>query len=514
MNFLGKMKLTDEQRENLINILQEVFTEEEVKIKCRNNKRTFGGYLYDKVEGNTADARFSSLVDYLIRKNLIESFLEVCLSNEVSQQTQLNEFYQDSQKIKYKQIFDSYDLKILIDILHKINQNKSVITLYNNYQRTILKQKEYLSTNQLPEYLIVNELLRLMASETSKADILYEIIEPNDSLVLRDFVENFLIKISTIQEIDDDLKKDLKEWIEKNCPAATIDVEFEDKSVNNVINYLFIVIRPRGDNKKFFLAAQFSQFEKNQNKIKEININLDADNINHQGYLEKEIPDLIDKVIKKMYNCVQLSTLPVIELFLPINLLIKDFDIKKITNEWNQKRPICMQYPFTVRCYERFFQNNRLKTVWKQQWKILQELINKIDNNQELISKRIGVLSQQNCTNLNPCVALKIVCPLPQTKKKKICFFQRILSTGVPLCLWTRYKEISNINNISKYFEDILNLKSFKDFCQFYNAIKETRSKKNSNKDDLGYKLGVLFDHDKIPSKDLQLIPPNRFIGR
>ena len=173
------------------------------------------------------------------------------------------------------------------------------------------------------------------------------------------------------------------------------------------------------------------------------------------------------------------------------------------------QEPICVLYPFTVRCYERCLKNNILRATWKKQWKLLQELINKIDNNQELISKRIGVLSQQNFTYLNSYVALKIVCPLPQTNEEKKYFFLNILRTGVPLCLWTRYEQISDINNIRKYFEDILNLKYFQDFCQFYKAIREIRSKKVSDEDDFGYRLGVLFDHDKIPSKYSPLISPN-----
>ena len=85
------------------------------------------------------------------------------------------------------------------------------------------------------------------------------------------------------------------------------------------------------------------------------------------------------------------------------------------------------------------------------------------------------------------------------------------MSTGIPICLWTRYKDIKNINNTIKYFEDILNVKSFRDFRQFYNVIKEIRSKNNSNKDDLGYKLGVLFDdYERMPSKDSPLVSPNK----
>ena len=313
------MNLKDEQRQKLIEILQQVFTEDEIKTICLNNQQKFRGNLYDRVEGNTAEAKFSSLVDYLIRKNLIESFLEVCLSNEVIQQTQLNEFYQE---IKYKPIFDSYDFKTLIYILHEINQNKSVIILYNNYQRTILKNEIYLSTNQLHEYLIVKQLLISMDSETSEADYLRDIIESNYSIALIEFVEKFLGKISKIQEIDDNLKHKLNEWIKKNCPEANIDVDSEEKSDNNVIDYLFIVIRPKvnnkkfsGENKKFFLEAEFARFNKNQKKIKEININLDADSINHQGYLEKEIPGLINELINNMFNYVEPYGSPVIEFF-------------------------------------------------------------------------------------------------------------------------------------------------------------------------------------------------------
>ena len=250
-------------------------------------------------------------------------------------------------EIKNKQIFDSCNFKTLINILHKINQNNLVITSYNNYQEThndnqkkILQQnKHYLSINQQLEYLIINELLILMDSEISEAGLVADVIKkPNDSLVLGDFVENFLIKILTIQEIDNALKKDLKEWIENNYSEASIEVNFEDKSVNNFIDYLFIVIRSSSNKQRFVLEkAEFVEFYKNQKKIKETPINLDKNHINDQGYLEKEIPDIIDELIKKMYDCVEPRTLPVIELFLPINLLIKDFDIQKITNEWGEK---------------------------------------------------------------------------------------------------------------------------------------------------------------------------------
>ena len=94
--------LKDKQRQELIEILQQVFTEDEIKTICLNNQQKFRGNLYDRVEGNTAEAKFSSLVDYLIRKNLIESFLDICLRNEINQQSKLNEFYQKNKVIMIK----------------------------------------------------------------------------------------------------------------------------------------------------------------------------------------------------------------------------------------------------------------------------------------------------------------------------------------------------------------------------------------------------------------------------
>ena len=74
----------DELRQKLIQTLQNVFTEQEVETICRNDQQAFGGNLYDNVEGDTVKVRFSSLVDYLIRRNLIESFLKVVSQEEPS----------------------------------------------------------------------------------------------------------------------------------------------------------------------------------------------------------------------------------------------------------------------------------------------------------------------------------------------------------------------------------------------------------------------------------------------
>jgi hypothetical protein len=73
----------DDNKQVLIKILQDVFTEEELKTICENHTSKLKGNPYDAITGNTVNARYSSLVNHLIRKGLIDSFLDIlCKSSE------------------------------------------------------------------------------------------------------------------------------------------------------------------------------------------------------------------------------------------------------------------------------------------------------------------------------------------------------------------------------------------------------------------------------------------------
>ena len=73
----------DDNKQELIKILQDVFTEEELKTICENNTSKLKGNPYHAITGNTVDARYSSLVNHLIRKGLIDSFLDIlCKDSE------------------------------------------------------------------------------------------------------------------------------------------------------------------------------------------------------------------------------------------------------------------------------------------------------------------------------------------------------------------------------------------------------------------------------------------------
>ncbi|MEA5523413.1 EAD6 domain-containing conflict system protein [Nodularia spumigena] len=75
------IRWNDQKRQELLKIVHKVFEEEELKTICLNNQELLHGNPYSKIQGNTVSSRLNYLVDYLIRKNSIQSFLEI-LSKE------------------------------------------------------------------------------------------------------------------------------------------------------------------------------------------------------------------------------------------------------------------------------------------------------------------------------------------------------------------------------------------------------------------------------------------------
>ena len=371
--------MTDENKQVLIKILQDVFTEEELKTICENNTSQLQGNPYHEISGNTVNARYSSLVNHLIRGGLINSFLDILC--------------QDSERFA--------------------------------------------------------NLVQSLRSET------------------------------TIQ------------------------------NANNIVDYLFVIVKPQ-TNQKFYIEAQLARFINNQTKQKKDDYELPIQiQQPEDGCEKKHIIGVLDKIIQEMYKTtrdhdMQLSRLPIIELFLPINLLSEGFDSGEIMDEWGKKTPIGKLYPVIIRSYDRFLHNEknkaRLKLAWQPQWESLEKIIN--DNNAQQF---INIIKNNNT------YVRFIDDPLPN-QKKRIELFQEILSKGFPLCLWTRYKTIDN--NVVKKFETIfaIDLNDTNNFCKIYRIyqnIHDIRINNMKTKSDFGYNLGVLFDHDKIPTGANQLISPN-----
>ncbi|MEA5523414.1 EAD6 domain-containing conflict system protein [Nodularia spumigena] len=504
------MELSDNQRKELIKIVDNVFEEEELKTICLNNQQILHGNPYSKIQGNTISNRLNYLVDYLIRKKLVDDFLALCLKDSVNQKTELKNFY--SQRLKAKEVFNKYNFQTLINILQKVNEDKSVINSYNNY----------LENNDIPKGKInsfdisqaIDDLLMLMCSKSDGDNHISD--NPHDSCYLLDFVEKFLCEIVYIQNITEDLQ----EWIKRNFPEVAFRNKIQIQNLNNIniVDYLFFVIEPKiENNKEFFIKAEFAQYANNraEEEITKFPIELNTEE-KRESFTEKQIIDFVYQSIQAMTEKLTLKgitsdSLPIIELFVPVSLLGTAFDIKKIPGDIDpkKKKPIGQLYPLIVRSYDRFSKNehHRLNKVWRDQWKLLQVFINEANNTQEFINKLKGN---------NFCVSNLIDDPFPTSKSRCEAIFDHILTKGFPLCLWTRYTENNQIGNIDECLELILNIErnTSLDFCKLYKILKNIYEIRNNEKytkekDDFGYKLGVLFDHDKIPTKSSQLISPN-----
>ncbi|MTJ08329.1 EAD6 domain-containing conflict system protein [Anabaena sp. UHCC 0204] len=376
------MPLTDEKRKKLRELIQNTFTEQQLKDICTENEQTLKGNIYDLVEGTTYQSKLINLVRYLDKNNFINTFLTILCKENKNFASQMQNF---------------------------IDQNN----------------------------------------------------------------------ISDAQ------------------------------NTNNIVSYLFFIIEPK-TNKEFFIKAEFVQFANNEceKELKRFPIKLSEEE-ECRSYLEKEIIDYVYKSIQEMKKVLNkqniiLSSLPIIELFVPISLLGADFDIKQIPDHQfgNQKIPICNLYPLIVRSYERFFNhdiNDESIISYREKFSLLQELINKSNNTQEFIQ--------------NTDVYHLINDPF-STSKTRYKIFSNILREGFPLCLWTRYRDIDQSNQINKHLGEMLKIDSDNSlgYCKVYKILRnihDIRKKYMSHKGDFGYNLGVLFDHDKIPTGANQLISPN-----
>ena len=264
-------------------------------------------------------------------------------------------------------------------------------------------------------------------------------------------------------------------------------------NANNIVNYIFVIVTPHPTvNKKYLITSQVAQFGNNDTKMNtpDSETIITLSNID-QGYSENQIISVaINEIINQLKSKPNIFTpTPIIELFLPHKLLTKDFSIKKI-KEAGIDQPIGHLYPFTVRSYNRFTDQaskGRLESKFQKLKKIIADT-NDINNLQEychLISK--------NDLQLKPDK-----------------FYINYISPGTPLCLWIRcsleednrtindvYQEIFNISNnnfckVDKIYEQLLSIRQ-----QYYREYEERLI------------LGVLFDHDKLPTQISQLTSPN-----
>ncbi|MFM7407518.1 MAG: hypothetical protein ACKO3K_12890 [Cuspidothrix sp.] len=278
----------------------------------------------------------------------------------------------------------------------------------------------------------------------------------------------------------------------------------EIKDTNDIVNYIFVIVTPHPNNKmnkKYFITAEFAQFQNNDTLINTLDNNAIILSVNiEEGYLENEIISVaVNKIINELESKPNMSNIfnptPIIELFLPNNLLTKDFSIHKI-HEAGVEQPVAYLYPFTVRSYARF-SSLRSKNELESKFKKLKKLIDNTNDVNELINN----------------IELEAYChliPEDKLKLKPDRFYIDYISTGTPLCLWTRCKLQEYNNTINDVYQQVFNI-SNNNFCKIYETyqklliLRQECYRKHREK----LIVGVLFDHDKLPKQISQLTSPN-----
>lgn len=267
-------------------------------------------------------------------------------------------------------------------------------------------------------------------------------------------------------------------------------------------------------NKTFNVQAEFIENFPQTLKRK---VELNQDDVKEQGYLEKEIPNIIYKFIDKVENNTEflrskvLNNQPYtlkIELFLPTDCLTKEFEFKSPDIWKRDKIVICEKYSVILRSFDRFYQTswqNSCLQKWTQIKTIKPEQI--LDLNQEndlnkLLAKPEG--KKQLKLQLERIIIVKISGGLPKEKIKIANLFNIILEEGIPLFFWIKSKDNVDHKMISNQLTDLTNLEYFEDINKLYEQIfkmRKTHFADPNIRQCLGYHLGVLCDNtERVPN--------------
>ena len=441
--------IIDGQRIKLREEIQSVLSEDKLKSILTENKDTFGRNLYSAIPGNDYRSKLVNLITELDNKGLIKNFIDV-VSKE------------------YLIVESHYKTYTTIKGILGFVEN-------NNDDELILNTHDF-----------------------------------NSNLELKEYVEK---KVLILKDINPSIQKKLNEWIRENF--KDIDILSKESSFT-LQSYLLVIIYPlRGKtktnpNQTFNVQAEFIEnFPQTPNRKVELN----QEDIKEDGYLEKDIPNiiykLIDKIIEETHqrkcNINELK----IDLFLPFDCLTKEFEVK-IPAIWKtDKKRICDKFWFVLRPFERHYYNKMIETGnfkavpdkvgKKSSYDTFKTKLTQLAKVRE--DKSINVIEKSHLEKkyldkqIKEAIIIQISCGLPTKLTKRIELFKIIYEHGIPVCLWVK-KEVgaSLLGDGNVRFLDVL---KNGDIDELYKEVSEMRKKHL----DGGNYLGVLCDHnsDRVP---------------
>ena len=446
-------KIIDCLRIKLRKEIQTVLREDKLKSILNERQNTFGKNIYSEITGDSYEVRLINCIQELTNKNLFPTFVE-----------------------------------------NIINDYPTVKPHYINYKT-------------------IEEILNLINKNNNDDELIPNTHDFNSNLQLKDYVES---KVLTLKDINPSIQERLNEWIRENFRDIDIPYKQTKQPTSTLQSYLLIIIYPlRGKiktnrNKTFNVQAEFIEnFPQTPNR----KVDLNQEYIKEDGYLEKDIPNIIYKLIDKIieethqmkYNINELK----IDLFLPFDCLTKEFEVK-IPAMWKtDKTRICDKFCFVLRPFERHYYNKMIETGnftavpdkvgKKSSYDTFTTKLTQLAKVRE--DKSINVIEKSHLEKkyldeqIKEAIIIQISCGLPTKLTKRIELFKIIYEHGIPVCLWVK-KEVgaSLLGDGNVRF---LNVLKNGDIDELYKEVSEMRKKHL----DGGNYLGVLCDHnsDRVP---------------
>ena len=452
------MPLTDEERKNLRELIQNKFTEQRLKDILTENEQTLKRNLYDVVEGDTYQSKLINLVRYLDQNDLINTFLKIlgnenqnfCSEIEKQAIVKLKHILQPLKEQYFKQIQQSYFDSLSAKFGDWIPTLNSIEDIFQEIQNIHEKEASLKS--------IVRFVVRLLNIHVFSDEINGQLTDWG-----RDNIDNF-------DQIREKIKQDIRREQE-------IYLEI----------YLIILIQPSIQSNNLYIVKGWLIEYNSQTNIRCNSKLLDV-NCQIEEPLEfKQIPYLLNDFIEQSGRPIK-----AIEFLLPYQLFNEPVENFKPIEENGEEKTysIGVMHIVNIRSYTRIkklLKNSNSSQPqnilnWHKKWQELHKY--------KFIEQDNCVLTLKEIPEIPPGELAHVLCvKLFQIPSKQI--LKAIDETGTPIALWLRTDERNS--DFTSDFSEIC--QSSNSILQISKKIKEERITAFNKENHIGKHITLLWDN-------------------
>lgn len=227
-----------------------------------------------------------------------------------------------------------------------------------------------------------------------------------------------------------------------------------------------------------------------------------------------EVESVLDNFIERCFNLLPTGKKLIIEVFLPIERLHRKVEWWKITDCFNNKRPIGTEHLVRLRCVKRL-EPKYLKCYlykWREKWHRAKSVLEQKPIDEDFgyfhAGKNEDFTEAFLMNQLDDKIGVKLISCPPKQKRQEL--FMAIMKSGLPIVLWSRY----NLDNRDREIERLFNLQPLNCLCD---SIKRKRMEAVAQTDEiqknkhLGSHLAVIWENPYRLTPDLiELMLPGK----